>query len=457
MLTQEQNETLTRVGPGSRMGELMRRYWVPALLSWEVPEPDSPPVTIKLLGEELVAFRQTDGRVGVVGARCAHRRAHLFWGRNEENGIRCVYHGWKFDCEGNCVDMPSEPEESNFKDKVKIPAYPTYEGGGVVWCYMGPAERKPAEPLYEWTTVEPDQRAMSKIWQPCNWLQALEGGIDTVHSNFLHLGRPPGLRYDDNDPRGRALNRSTAAVLEVVPTDYGYSYAGIRSMGDEGANHVRAYHWVMPWTQLRSQGEGMVAGHMWVPMDDENTMVYNFHYHFGHGEARQTVEYGMFSQFGGNSEGEVDVNPLWFRDAKLPIGAGNTFGLDIDVDNSFRSTRNADNKYLIDREMQKSRTYTGITGTNTQDRAVQESMGPIADRTLERLGTTDRAIINARRTLLKAVQTVEDGGDPPGVAPTYYKLRAIERVLPQGVHWFEALKSDMYQLPETEAEVTSNR
>ena len=418
MLTSEQNQTLTQVGPGKPMGELMRRYWAPALLSWEVAEPDSPPITIKLLGEELVAFRQTDGKVGIVGSRCAHRRAHLFWCRNEENGIRCVYHGWKFDAGGACVDMPSEPEESNFKDKVQIPAYPTYEVGGVVWCYMGPPELKPAPPLFAWTQQPETHRSISKIWQQCNWLQALEGGIDTVHSNFLHGGRPPGLKYNADIPRGRANNFSKAPVLEVVPTDYGYTYAGIRSMGDEGTNHIRAYHWVLPWCQLRA-GVGN-AGHIWVPIDDENTMVYNWTCRFG-GEALTDS-------------------------AMRQTGTGNEFYVDIDVENNFRSVRNIDNNYLIDREMQRTQTYTGIPGTNTQDRAVQESMGPIADRTLERLGTTDRAIINARRTLLKAVKTVQDGGEPPGVAPTYYNIRAYDTVLPQSVYWFDALKEHLFQL-----------
>jgi phenylpropionate dioxygenase-like ring-hydroxylating dioxygenase large terminal subunit len=432
------------------MGDVMRRYWVPALLSWEVAEPDSPPVTIKLLGEELVAFRQTDGKVGIVGARCAHRRAHLFWGRNEENGIRCVYHGWKFDCEGHCVDMPSEPEESNFKDNVRIPAYPAYEAGGVVWAYMGPADKKPAPPLYEWTQVGPERRALSKIWEQCNWLQAFEGGIDTSHSNFLHLGRPPGFKYDENDPRGRALNHSQAPILEVVPTEYGYAYAGIRSMGDDASNHVRAYHWVLPWTQIRAGAGTEVSGHMWVPMDDENTMVYNWSYNYGpESELSQNASPSIFTRAGGDSPMDgVELDPLWFRDAQRPMSGGNAYGADVNVAGNFRATRNMDNQYQIDRQMQRTANFTGILGTNTQDRAIQESMGAIADRTLERLGTTDRAIINARRTLLKTVQVVQDGGDPPGVEPTYYKLRAIERVLPAGVPWFEALKADMYQLPE---------
>jgi phenylpropionate dioxygenase-like ring-hydroxylating dioxygenase large terminal subunit len=442
MLTTEQNQTLTRIGPGTAMGEVMRRYWVPALLSWELSEPDCPPVEVRLLGEELVAFRATDGTPALIDAACPHRRVNLFWGRNEENGLRCVYHGWKFDATGQCVDMPSEPATSNFKERVRVTAYPTYETGGVVWAYMGPADKKPAPPLYEWTQVPPEQRGLSKVWEECNWLQAMEGGIDSSHSNFLHGGRPPGLRYDESDARGRANNYSTAPRLEVVPTDYGYSYAGIRDMGAEGTNHVRGYHLVLPWNQIRSTGQGHVAGHMWVPIDDYNTMVYNWHYIYDPETARPRRE----------GEGRASVtaesNPLWFRDAKLAVGTGNDFGVDVDPSNEFRSIRNRANKYMIDRHVQKTQTYTGITGINTQDRAVQESMGAIADRSLERLGTTDRAIIAARRFLLQAIEDVARGKDPPGVAPSYYKLRAIEKVLPKDVNWFEAMKGELFNAPE---------
>ncbi len=425
MLTQEQNESLTRVGAGTMMGELMRRYWMPAVLSWELAEPDGPPLMIRLLGEDLVAFRQTDGRVGLVGAYCAHRRANLFWGRNEECGLRCVYHGWKFDLDGNCVDMPSEPEASNFKDKVRIPSYPTVEAGGVVWAYMGPAEKQPAPPLFEWTQVPADHRGMTKVLQPCNWLQGLEGGIDSSHTNFLHGGKPPGVGYDDSTVMGRARNRSLAPDVEVVPTEYGYSYAGIRPVGDEG-NYVRAYHWIMPFHQLRpaqlNAEKPRINGHMWVPIDDFNTMVYNLSYTFG-------------------------KEPMTERERSL-AGSGNELGVDVDVANGFRSFQTAANDYQIDRQLQKTETYSGIRGTNTQDRAVQESMGPIADRSLERLGTTDRAIITARRTLMRAVKTVEDGGDPPGTADSYYKIRSIEKVLPKDAAWFEALKPDLFQLEE---------
>ncbi len=425
MLTREENELLTRTGPGTPMGELMRRYWIPTLLSWELPDPDCPPVEVRLLGEDLVAFRQTDGRVGMVSAYCAHRRANLFWGRNEENGLRCVYHGWKFDADGRCVDMPSEPATSNFKDRVQIPAYPTHETGDVIWVYMGPPTKQPAPPLFPWTQVPDTHRGISKIWQDCNWLQALEGGIDTVHSNFLHGGRPPGLKYDESTARGRANNVSRAADVEVVPTDYGYSYAGIRSMPDD-MSFVRGYHWVMPWNQIRGYtidpGHPKNDGHMWVPIDDNNTLVFNWTYTLGE-------------------------EPLSERERSL-AGSGNQLGVDIDIHDNFRSVRNRTNKYLIDRQVQKTQTFSGINGTNTQDRAIQESMGAIADRTLERLGTTDRAIITARRLLLKAVKTVEDGGDPPGIAPSYYRLRAGEKIIPKGANWFEEMKGWLFSLEE---------
>jgi phenylpropionate dioxygenase-like ring-hydroxylating dioxygenase large terminal subunit len=411
------------------MGQLMRRYWVPALLSWEVVEPDGAPVALQLLGEDLVAFRQTDGRVGLVAARCPHRGASLFWGRNEACGLRCVYHGWKFDLTGQCVDMPSEPAATNFQDKVRIPAYPTYEVGGVIWTYMGPPAQQPAPPLFEWTQAPETHRGVTKVWQECNWLQALEGGLDTVHSNFLHFGKPAptasidtgSISFGSNTVRGRAVGFSQAAVVEVVPTDYGYTYGGIRRLPD-ASQFVRGYHWIMPWTQLRGYSLDVekpeVDGHMWVPIDDENTMVWNFRYTYG-------------------------AQPLTETERAL-AGTGNQFDVDVDRD-TFRALRNQRNRYLIDRRVQRTQTYTGIVGVNTQDRAVQESMGPIADRTSERLGTTDRAIIRARQLLLAALEQIEVGDDPPGVAPSYYRLRALEQVVPKDVPWFDAMRPALLQ------------
>ena len=198
------------------MGELMRRYWIPALLSWELPEPDCAPVRVKLLGEELIAFKDTDGKIGLIDNYCPHRRASLFFGRNEECGLRCVYHGWKFDVDGNCVDMPSEPAESNFKDKVRIKAYPCMDMGGAIWTYMGPPETQAPPPLFEWTQVAPTHRGVTKVRQESNWLQGLEGGVDSVHTSYLH--------NNNLADKTNYSARNGAPTIEVEETDYGYAY-----------------------------------------------------------------------------------------------------------------------------------------------------------------------------------------------------------------------------------------
>ena len=284
MISQAENVTLTQVGPGTPMGELMRRYWMPALLSWELAEPDGEPVRVKLLGEELVAFRDTDGRIGLLDEFCPHRLVSLWLGRNEDCGLRCVYHGWKFDVNGQCVDMMNEPEDSDFPSKMTTTSYPTVELGGVIWAYMGPKEHMPPPPKFEWAAVPETHRHVTKNIQECNWLQALEGGIDSAHATILHRTlrvdtAHAGLRVDSPHVRGKPPE------LEVDITDYGYRYAGIRSLGDEG-NHVRAYHFVMPFHQIRASQRGyrgkagpvgfLASGHMWVPMDDHNVMVWNW-------------------------------------------------------------------------------------------------------------------------------------------------------------------------------------
>ena len=417
MLNAETNELLTRVGPGTPMGETIRRYWMPALLSFELPEPDCAPVRLKLLGESLVAFRDTSGRIGIVAERCPHRGASLWLGRNEEDGLRCVYHGWKYDVTGQCVDMMNEPGQFDFSSKVKVTAYPTEEFGGVVWTYMGPAAQKPAPPKFEWTQVAESHRYVTKVWEECNWLQALEGGIDTSHAPIMHRALRQETAGQGISPSS-AFVRGNAPTLEVETTDYGYRYFGIREM-PEGGRYVRGYHFVMPFTQLRPNGpKPIVDGHFWVPMDDYNVMVYNFGYTFGDEPLTHEETYGR--------------------------NAGNNFGTDVDVENGFRSFNNVSNNWNIDRQVQKTDTFTGIPGINTQDRAVQESMGPIMDRTLEHLGPADKAIIATRRLLEQAVRTVQDGGDPLGVAPSYYQLRAVDDVLPSETDWHAFMMDVMY-------------
>ena len=328
MLSREENELLTRVGPGTAMGETMRRYWIPALLVREIAEPDGPPVRVRLLGEDLVAFRDSDGRIGLLDEYCSHRRASLFFGRNEECGLRCVYHGWKFAVDGSCVDQMNEPEENQFKHKVRVTAYPTCELGGLVWAYMGPAEKIPPLPKFAWTQAPETHRHVSKVIQECNW-------------------------------------------------------------GD--------------------------AGHAWVPIDDETTMVYNWVY------TRKSA-------------------PLSEED-RLERAIGN--GPEHVDQTTFRSKANRDNAYLIDRAVQKTETFTGIDGINVQDRAIQESMGAICDRSQEHLGPADKGIIQMRRLLREAIKTVRAGGTPAGVAPSYYDLYCALQVLPRDADWRRILSPDI--------------
>jgi phenylpropionate dioxygenase-like ring-hydroxylating dioxygenase large terminal subunit len=338
----------------------------------------------------------------------------LFFGRNEACGLRCVYHGWKFDVDGNCVDMMNEPAELDFKAKIHLTAYPTVEIGGLVWAYLGPREHQPALPKFEWTQVAASRRHVSKVWQECNWLQALEGGIDTSHAPILHRRLTAASTKTGLDPTS-AWVRAKAPHLAVDVTDYGYCYAGIREVGPEG-NHIRAYHFVMPFHQLRpsrtDQGHEAVAGHIWVPMDNHNCMVYNWQYCL--------------------------TDDALNEEDRLESRSGNGPG-DVDATNGFRSIRHRSNNYLLDRQVQKYETFTGIEGINTQDRALQESMGPIVDRSKEHLGAADKAIIQARRLLLQAVKTVQEDGVPLGVMPSYYGLRAGEGMLPPDTDWQQIL------------------
>ena len=231
MLSQAENEYLCRIGPGTPMGTLLRRFWLPALISTELPEPDGAPIRLKLMSEQLVAFRDTTGKVGIVQNNCPHRGASLFFGRNEESGLRCVYHGWKFDASGACVDMPNEPAESDFKQKVTATAYPTEEAGGVIWVYMGPAETRPPLPRPEWTLVPPEQRIVSRYIQENNWVQGLEGGIDSSHVSFLHST----VASHKGDFTGSSTNLfalDKSPEFRVVETDFGLLIGARRRVSD---------------------------------------------------------------------------------------------------------------------------------------------------------------------------------------------------------------------------------
>ena len=417
MLSREENELLCRVGPGTPMGELMRQYWIPGLLSSEVAQPDGDPRRIKLLGEELIAFRDTSGAVGLIQNHCPHRGASLFFGRNEESGLRCVYHGWKFDALGNCVDMPNEPAESDFKSKVKAIAYPTRERGGIVWVYMGPrsGDTLPRLPDLEGNMLSDDQRGIGIFQRECNWMQALEGDIDTAHVGFLHQGAISADSVPEGSWAKYALS-DRAPRFKVLDIDAGVTYGTFRP-ADPGNTYWRVAHFLFPFYTMVAAGVlGLkVAVRAWVPIDDNHC--------FGLSMSKLGTQSRRSAQPGGN-----------LADAPLRPDSSDWYG-------RFRFEADARNDYQIDREKQRNGvSYSGIPSVSLEDHAVTESMGPIYDRTSEHLGSSDAMIIRTRRRLMAgAVALQERGIVPPGVEqPEAYRLRSGGVVLPESADWSQA-------------------
>jgi phthalate 4,5-dioxygenase len=432
MLTPEENELISRVGPGTAMGNVMRAYWLPALLSSELPERDGAPLRVRLLGEDLVAFRDSQGQVGLIEANCPHRGASLFFGRNEESGLRCVYHGWKFDVTGACVDMPSEPAESNFKHKVKSTAYPCVERNGVVWTYMGTAD-PPGLPEFEWSWLPAEQRQISNRVQECNWLQALEGGLDSSHSYFLHSSseRQQELARAATGPRAY-LSVQKHCHYESVATPGGM-LLGARRDAMDGSYYWRISHFLLPFYNmfpplLSTDGSnGSLGGLGWVPIDDDACMVWGF----------------TWNPFRPLTDAE---RPSLTGDRRPQSGSSGIHAAPDDLlppssapGGAWRAKANRSNDYFIDRELQRTKVYTGITGLWTQDVAVQESMGPIVDRSREHLGTVDGGIIAARQLALRAARALQDQGTPPPGCdtPEAFRVRPAAIVLPREVVWTE--------------------
>ena len=438
MLTKEENELITQVGPDTPMGMLMRQYWIPALLSSELPGADSDPLRVRLLGEDLVAFRDTNGSVGLLQNNCPHRGASLFFGRNEEAGLRCVYHGWKFDTSGTCVDMPNEPAESDFKQKVKAVAYPTRERNGIVWTYMGPRSEPPPLPDLEGNMLDDGEWNVVAIQRECNWLQALEGDIDTSHFSFLHAG---SLQVDTQEEGTFSyyMLSNRAPRYAVVDTDYGAMYGAYRDT-DDGRRYWRVAQYLFPFYTMPPQG---VLGHKvtvrcWVPMDDEHTMF--------------IMSGPRFRRAAASSNGTPPASPL-----------GRMLPNTSDWHGRFRMTANATNDYQIDRAKQRRNSeaedYTGITGIHLQDQAITESMGTIYDRAREHLGSSDTMVIRVRRRMIAAATALaERGVIPPGVDnPEVYAVRAGGVFLRQDEHWLvatERLRQGFLKHPELDLSIT---
>jgi phenylpropionate dioxygenase-like ring-hydroxylating dioxygenase large terminal subunit len=415
MTTQKQNELLTLIGPGAAMGELFRRYWLPALLAEELPEPDCPPVRVKLLSERLLAFRDSDGKLGLIDEFCAHRGVSLWFGRNEESGLRCPYHGWKYDTSGQCIEVPSEPAASGYCQKIKLTSYPLIERGGVLWTYMGPPELQPAPPEFEFAMVGPKHRFVSKRLQESNWLQAMEGGIDSSHSAFLHRGEM------GKDPLFKTADKSKQYSLEdfqvkfeVVESEGGL-LIGSRRKADNGNFYWRIAQWVMPcFTAIAPHGNNSIHGHFWVPIDDENCWAWSYNYH----PTRELTDEEMQLMKAG-----YGVHVKLIPGTYIPVG-------------------NKSNDYLMDRASQKAGiTYSGVDGIAIQDASLQESMGGIQDRTKENLVSTDNGVIMTRHRLSKAALALQQKGvQPPGVDPSAHRVRPAGVVLPPDVSFKEGAK-----------------
>ena len=403
MITQEQNDQLTRTGSGTLMGELLRRYWIPALHDYEIADRDCPPVRLQIMGEKLVAFRDSAGRIGVIDEFCAHRGVSLWFGRNEECGLRCPYHGWKYDVTGQCVELPSEPTDSGVRQRMKLKSYPAIEQGGVIWIYMGAPGLQPEPPALEWALVAPPQRYVTRRLQESNFLQALEGGIDSSHVSFLHSGAL------NRDPlfvgsRGNEYNlHDLRPEFEVAEFDGGL-LIGARRNADAGRYYWRITPWIMPWHTIIPPRAGHPLGaHVWVPIDDERCWAWSINYH-----PKRALTDAETSAMQGGAGIHVKYVPGTF----IPLA-------------------NKSNDYLIDRAAQKLGTaYSGVEGIAMQDASLQESMGPVQDRTREHLVATDRGIIFTRKSLLRAAQANREGKPLPGLAPASQQVRSCAIELP---------------------------
>lgn len=415
MLSAQENELLCRVEGDAPMGRMMRRHWVPALLPEQL-EMDGAPVRLRLFGEDLVAFRDSEGRIGVLGEYCPHRKASLFFGRNEECGLRCLYHGWKFDVDGNVVEMPSEPTESGFAEKVKHKAYTTQEAGGFIWVYMGPPEQMPKFEPPPWAPTPGAKVSIVRIDLPCNWAQIMEGQIDSAHSSSLHSSDMKPARVDTakaSDTHWLRPSTDKSPRIQVQLTNYGMRYAAIRRPITNARTHdyVRITTYVAPFAALIPPNSSYNVASVIVPKDDTNS-----YFHF----------IAWSDQPGGGIDQET-----WRKFCVAQVG--------IDLDKDFRPIlRNAQNNYLQDRQAMKLGSFTGLPGIPNQDIAMWNSMGPIADRTSERLGASDIAVVQFRRVMIDAVRAFGADGRTIGlVAPHLPQaaLRSYQGIVEKTVSW----------------------
>jgi phthalate 4,5-dioxygenase oxygenase subunit len=416
MLTPEENDLLCRVEGKAFMGQLMRRHWTPVCLMEEVSEPDGTPVKAKVFGEDLVVFRDTNGRVGVMDEYCPHRRVSLVFGRNENCGLRCLYHGWKMDVDGNIVERVSEPVIPIANLNAAPPkhlAYPTQEWGGFVWAYMGPPDTQPAFEAPAWAPTADVQVTIAKVIIPCNWAQILEGAIDSAHSSSLHSSDMVPARVDSaqaTDSMWLRPSTDKAPRMQIERGTYGFRYAAIRRPITNAAvnDYVRSTVFVAPATALIPPNNLYNVANINVPMDDTHTAFYFMAW----GHAEQTPDKDTWRKFLGQQIGP-------------------------DLDDKYLPLRNRSNMFWQDRAAMKAGNFTGITGFPNQDIAMWLTMGPIADRSHERLGASDLAIVEFRKQMLQAVQAFAAGGQAIGTgdARVPKTICAYQAIVPKTTDW----------------------
>ena len=417
MITAEENDLLCRVEGDAPMGQIMRRHWIVACMSEEVAEPDGAPVRVRLLGEDLVVFRDTDGRLGVLDEYCPHRRASLVLGRNEECGLRCLYHGWKFDVDGNVVEMTSEPAESGLAAKVKHKSYPAREAGGFVWTYMGPADTMAEFEPPSFAPTGNERVSILKIKVAANWAQITEGQIDSAHSSSLHSSDMVPARVDGAKATYQSwLRPSTdrAPRFQVQRTSFGFRYAAIRRpiVNANTHDYVRTTVFVAPFISLIPPNNVHNVTTVLAPIDDANTDFY-------------------FIAWNGADKPGVDQES-WRKFNRAQPG--------IDLDENFRNKRTRNNNYLQDRNLMKLGNFTGIAGIPNQDIAMWETMGRtgISDRTKERLGASDIAVVEFRRLMVEAARQMRDTGVALGRTEPHIpqaKISSYEGIVPKTTDW----------------------
>ena len=431
-MTRDENEVLTRVGPGTPLGVLLREYWYPVLLSSELPAPDCAQLRVRVLGEDMIAFRDTSGRVGILGERCAHRRASLFFGRNEEGGIRCPYHGWKFDADGHCMEVPNDPEPAKVRKKVRQKSYLVREAGGAVWVYMGSRKSAPPLPDLEWISLADNQRFMAKRVQRCSWLQALEGDIDQSHVGFTHRRLDTQGRLTSQEKVDRIRGKDLHPKMAAADTPNGV-LIGAGRQADDNMEYWRVTQVLFPsWVTTGPYGENPTR-HMrcWIPIDDESVVLFTVTFH-----PLQPLPQASIDQMRiGTGAGYVGENNF-LPATSAPFGA-------------WLPKASLENDFFMDRQLQKTSYFSGIQQFWAQDAALQESMGRITDRSAEHLLQSDIGIARLRRRLLQATrQFANDGKSAPGAdTPQAYCVRGAAMLIPAGAPWVEATEEHRKVLP----------